>query len=126
MTASGVFLSYASPDRAHARLIARDLSVRGVDVWYDRWDKGVLYTLLRTGQCYLLQGDFTHALGVFRELRDVLRSSPDGNVIVEAERLFSKIDETRCPADTRSEWRVLRDQISEAVEPYQQVKVLCQ
>jgi len=37
----GIFLSYASQDRYIAKMIVKDLSFRGLNVWYDQWDSKV-------------------------------------------------------------------------------------
>lgn len=86
--------------------------------------KGVSYTLLRLGQCALLQGDFETAVAHFSELKAVLGRFPDGNVILEAERLLGSVDERRCPEKLMPVFSQLRSHMVQAAAPFSQLRRL--
>lgn len=59
--------------------------------------KGACYTRLRLGECLLRTRRFSEAVGEFARLRSLLRTEPDGNLTLEAERLLLQADFTQCP-----------------------------
>lgn len=59
--------------------------------------KGVSYTLLRLGQCYLMKNEYRSAVEYFSELADVLRDEPDANAALEAEGLLVACDRATVP-----------------------------
>lgn len=71
--------------------------------------KGVSYTLLRLGQCYLMKNEYRRAVEYFSELSDVLKNDPDANATLEAEGLLVACDRGNVPrATVRAFKRVTR------------------
>ncbi|MFH1680576.1 MAG: toll/interleukin-1 receptor domain-containing protein [Candidatus Eisenbacteria bacterium] len=67
--------------------------------------KGVTTTLVRYAECALLEGDFAAASRRLREMREWLERVPDGNVVLEAQRIAETADDRLCPEESLAEWR---------------------